>query len=78
MPDMLPTECARMISEFSQEDLSKVRVAAREDHVAIRSCCDQTSQSEDDESENEEVEESKRTTVRKVRDKRRNTTTILW
>ena len=33
-PDMLPTQRARMISEFSQEDLSKVRAAAREDHVA--------------------------------------------
>jgi hypothetical protein len=52
---MLPTECARMISECSQEDLSKVRASAREDHVATLR--DQTAQSEDDEEENEEVED---------------------
>ena len=53
--DMLPTQRPRMISEFSQEDLPKVRAAAREDHVATLR--DQTAQSEDDEEENEEVED---------------------
>ena len=54
-PDMLPTQRPRMISEFSEEDLSKVRAAAREDHVATLR--DQTAQSEDDEAVNEEVED---------------------
>ena len=44
-----------MISECSEEDLSKVRASAREDHVATLR--DQTVQSEDDEEENEEVED---------------------
>jgi len=54
-PALVPTERGRRISEFSQEDLSKVRAAARKDHVAT--LFDQTSQSEEDESENEEVED---------------------
>ena len=33
-PALVPTERGRRISEFSQEDLSKVRASARKDHVA--------------------------------------------
>ena len=62
-PGMMPQERGRRLSEFSQEDLAKVRAAAQTDFLATRAgllaeLCDDTSQSEDGESELEEEEDA--------------------
>ncbi len=61
-PVMMPQERGRRLSEFSQEDLAKVRAAAEADFLATRAgllaeLCDGTSQSEDGESELQEEED---------------------
>jgi hypothetical protein len=59
---MMPQERGRRLSEFSQEDLAKVRAAAQTDFLATRAglladLCDGSLQSEDGESELEEEED---------------------
>jgi len=61
-PGMMPQERGRRLSEFSQEDLAKVRAAAQTDFLATRAglladLCDGSLQSEDGESELEEEED---------------------